>query len=67
MIFLDVPHVALRPFHRAKSIDVIAGATSEILRRHRFCDASFIGHSFGSLCISRTCQLFPDIVDSVVS
>ena len=67
MIFLDIPHVALRPFHRAKSIDSLMSACYEILSLHGLGSASFIGHSFGSLCISRMCQLFPEAVDSIVS
>ena len=67
MIFLDIPHVALRPFHRAKNIDSLMSACNEILSLHGLNSASFIGHSFGSLCISRMCQVFPEAVDSIVS
>lgn len=67
MIFMDIPHVALRAFRRAKNIDLLAAATTDILARHNHADASFVGHSFGSLCISRICQLFPEVVDSIVS
>lgn len=67
MIFLDIPHVALRPFHRAKSIDSLMSACNDILSCHGLSSASFVGHSFGSLCISRMCQLFPEAVDSIVS
>jgi hypothetical protein len=67
MIFLDIPHVALRPMRRAKSIDSLAAATHAILGVHGFATACLVGHSFGSLCISRICQHFPESVDSIVS
>ena len=66
LIFMDLPHVALRPFRRAQSVDVIAAATTKILRQRGFSQACFVGHSFGTFCVSRVCQLFPETVDSIV-
>jgi pimeloyl-ACP methyl ester carboxylesterase len=43
-----------------------AGALPAILRRHRFTGACLVGHSFGSFVISKVCQLYPEVVDSVV-
>lgn len=67
VFLLDVPHVALRPFRRAKNVDAIASAVHAILNRHGLPQACFAGHSFGSFCVSRICQLHPEIVDSIVS
>ena len=67
LIVMDLPHVALRPFQRAQSVDAIAAATTHILRQRGFSQACFVGHSFGTFCVSRVCQLFPEIVDSIVS
>ena len=38
-----------------------------ILAGHGFATSCFVGHSYGTLCISRFCQLYPENVDSIVS
>ena len=66
MIVIDVPHVSMRLGRRAKEVDDIAAAANAILCWHGYANACFAGHSFGTFCVSRICQLYPGAVDSVV-
>ena len=67
LIILDIPHVSLRMGHRAIAFERIAAAAPAILCRYGYKDACFIGHSFGTFCISVICQLFPATINSIVS
>ena len=67
MVMLECRHVSLSMCHRAVSPDVVCEAIAEVLRRNRWSQAAFIGHSYGTFVLSRMVQLHRDVVESMVS
>ena len=65
VIILEVPHVALRLCKEAESVDDVALAAVNAVKKLGAQQACFIGHSYGSFCVSRIVQLYPEAVHSI--
>ena len=66
IILLELPAVSLRLNQRAPDVDAIAHAAVAAAAQHARLPACFVGHSFGTFCVSRVVQLHPAAVHSVV-
>jgi pimeloyl-ACP methyl ester carboxylesterase len=59
VLLLQAKHLS-QCFHwRAPSADDIARATAALLRTLGYAGAIFMGHSYGTFYVARTCQLYP--------
>ncbi len=67
IILLESRHVSVCLHWRALSTDEMALAAKEILHKHGWQQAAFIGHSYGTFVMSRIAQLHQSIVQSMVS
>ncbi|KAG7668636.1 hypothetical protein Ndes2526B_g03740 [Nannochloris sp. 'desiccata'] len=63
-ILLEMPHVALRLCKEAETVDDVATAAVAAVHKLGFKQACFVGHSYGTFCISRIVQIFPEAVHS---
>lgn len=63
-ILLEMPHVALRLCKEAESVDDVAAAAVAVVHSLGVRHACFVGHSYGTFCVSRIVQLFPEAVHS---
>jgi pimeloyl-ACP methyl ester carboxylesterase len=63
-ILLEMPHVALRLCKEAESVDDVAAAAVAAVHKLGYKQACFVGHSYGTFCVSRIVQLFPEAVHS---
>jgi pimeloyl-ACP methyl ester carboxylesterase len=63
-ILLEMPHVALRLCREAEAVDDVATAAVAAVHKLGFKQACFVGHSYGTFCISRIVQLYPEAVHS---
>ena len=63
-ILLEMPHVALRLCKEAESVDDVAAASVAVVQQLGVRQACFVGHSYGTFCVSRIVQLFPEAVHS---
>ena len=66
IILLESRHVSVCLHWRAHSTDAMALAAKEILHKHGWQQAAFIGHSYGTFVMSRIAQLHQPIVQSMV-
>lgn len=66
IILLESRHVSVCLHWRAHSTDAMATAAKDILKRHGWSQAAFIGHSYGTFVMSRIAQLHQPIVQSMV-
>ena len=66
IILLESRHVSVCLHWRAHSTDAMATAARDILKRHGWIQAAFIGHSYGTFVMSRIAQLHQPIVQSMV-
>ena len=66
IILLESRHVSVCLHWRAHSTDTMAAAASDILKKHGWSQAAFIGHSYGTFVMSRIAQLHQPIVQSMV-
>ena len=66
IILLESRHVSVCLHWRAHSTDTMAAAARDILKRHGWSQAAFIGHSYGTFVMSRIAQLHQPIVQSMV-
>jgi len=64
-ILLEMPHVALRLCKQAESVDDVAKAAVAAVHKLGFKQACFVGHSYGTFCVSRIVQLYPEAVHSI--
>lgn len=62
LIVLEIPSVSLHIAPNVPSIDAHVSATRDILDKHGFDKAVFIGHSFGSSIVSWVVQNMPERV-----
>ncbi len=67
IILLESRHVSVCLHWHALSTDEMALAAKEILHKHGWQQAAFIGHSYGTFVMSRIAQLHQSIVQSMVS
>ena len=67
IILLESRHVSVCLHWKAHSTDAMALAAKEILHKHGWQQAAFIGHSYGTFVMSRIEQLHKSIVQSMVS
>lgn len=67
MILLDIRSVTMRMCTTAMSYDAVADAAVAVLRSELGCqEASWVGHSYGTLVMSRVHKLHPQAVHSMV-
>lgn len=66
VILLESRHVSVCLHWRAHSTDAMAQAAHDILDKHGWRQAAFIGHSYGTFIMSRIAQLHQPIVQSMV-
>ena len=66
ILLLELPAVSLRLNQRAPDVDAIADAAVAAAAQRARLPACFVGHSFGTFCVSRIIQLHPEAVQSVV-
>eukprot|EP00887_Chlorella_sp_A99_P006932 scaffold2.g6932.t1 len=66
VIMVECPHVALRPCRAARPADDVAAAAAAALRARGYAAACFVAHSYGTFCVARVCQRFPEMVHSLV-
>ena len=66
IILLEARHVSVCLHWRALTTDQMAHAAQEILHKHGWDQAAFIGHSYGTFVMSRIAQLHQSIVQSMV-
>jgi len=66
IILLESRHVSVCLHWKAHSTDAMALAAKEILHKHGWQQAAFIGHSYGTFVMSRIAQLHQSIVQSMV-
>ena len=66
IILLEARHVSVCLHWRALTTDQMAQAAQEILHKHGWDQAAFIGHSYGTFVMSRIAQLHQSIVQSMV-
>ena len=66
IILLEARHVSVCLHWRALTTDQMAAAAQEILHKHGWDQAAFIGHSYGTFVMSRIAQLHQPIVQSMV-
>jgi hypothetical protein len=60
-ILLEVPQVSLRLSGQACRADDVAAAAVQAVRALGADKALFMGHSYGTFCVSRVCQMFPEV------
>lgn len=60
-IIVEVPHVALRLCWEALDVDTVAMAAVTAVKSMGYQKACFIGHSYGSFCVSRIAQCYPEV------
>ncbi|CAL8466496.1 g6032 [Coccomyxa elongata] len=66
IILLEARHVSVCLSWRAFSTDAMADAAVEVLQRHGFSQAAFVGHSYGTFVLSRIVQQHRHTVQSMV-
>ena len=66
VILLEGRHVSVCLARQALTTDDMAAAVKDILHKHGWSQAAFIGHSYGTFVLSRIAQINKHIIQSMV-
>ena len=66
MVLLEARHVSVGLHLTGRTTDAMADAAADILAKHGWQQAAFMGHSYGTFVLSRMAQMYRPLIQSMV-
>ena len=66
IIILELPHISIRIFESHYQPTEVSDITKIILNTHGYRQAVFVGHSFGTFCLTWCIKYQPEIIKSIL-